>query len=167
MKRYGPLIVVPGALAIGDPGRHHLLLIGELLPSDPYHRQLRALADSDRWRGKVTITGFVEPDRAARLLATSDAAVFPFSDGGGIWNSSLHAAMSQGTFAVVTSREREGYAADQNIYYAAPGAIDDMRAALVQYAGKRAVENPSARNNEWSEIARAHVDLYQSVMNKS
>ena len=26
MKRYGPLIVVPGALAIGDPGRHHLRL---------------------------------------------------------------------------------------------------------------------------------------------
>ncbi|AXL12043.1 hypothetical protein DXT68_07755 [Microbacterium foliorum] len=26
MKRYGPLIVVPGALAVGDPGRHHLRL---------------------------------------------------------------------------------------------------------------------------------------------
>jgi len=26
MKRYGPLIAVPGALAVGDPGRHHLRL---------------------------------------------------------------------------------------------------------------------------------------------
>lgn len=26
MKRYGPLIVVQGALAVGDPGRHHLRL---------------------------------------------------------------------------------------------------------------------------------------------
>lgn len=26
MKRYGPLIVVPDALAVGDPGRHHLRL---------------------------------------------------------------------------------------------------------------------------------------------
>lgn len=26
MKRYGPLIVVPEALAVGDPGRHHLRL---------------------------------------------------------------------------------------------------------------------------------------------
>lgn len=26
MKRYGPLIIVPGALAVGDPGRHHLRL---------------------------------------------------------------------------------------------------------------------------------------------
>ena len=29
MKRYGPLIVVPGALAVGDPGRHHLRLTPE------------------------------------------------------------------------------------------------------------------------------------------
>ncbi|WP_435744602.1 hypothetical protein [Microbacterium sp. PMB16] len=26
MKRYGPLIAVPGALAVGDPGRNHLRL---------------------------------------------------------------------------------------------------------------------------------------------
>lgn len=26
MRRYGPLIVVDGALAVGDPGRHHLRL---------------------------------------------------------------------------------------------------------------------------------------------
>ena len=26
MKRYGPLIAVPGAVAIGDPGRYHLRL---------------------------------------------------------------------------------------------------------------------------------------------
>ena len=29
MKRYGPLIVVPDALAVGDPGRHHLRLTPE------------------------------------------------------------------------------------------------------------------------------------------
>jgi len=29
VKRYGPLIVVPDALAVGDPGRHHLRLTPE------------------------------------------------------------------------------------------------------------------------------------------
>lgn len=29
MKRYGPLIAVPGALAVGDPGRFHLRLTPE------------------------------------------------------------------------------------------------------------------------------------------
>lgn len=149
---------------IADPEKHHLLLIGELLESDPYHQHLRALAESDRWRGKVTITGFVDPDRAARLLAVSDAAVFPFSGGGGVWNSSLHAAMSQGTFAVITSRERRGYTADQNIYYAAPGAIDEMRAAVAQYAGIRPTGRSSAVDDTWAEIARAHAEFYGSVV---
>jgi glycosyltransferase involved in cell wall biosynthesis len=148
---------------IADPEKHHLLLIGGLLESDPYHQQLRELAGSDRWRGKATITGFVEPDRAARLLAVSDAAVFPFNDGGGVWNSSLHAATLQGTFAIVTSRERQGYAADQNIYYVAPGAIDDMRAALTRYAGTRTAGESFAAGNDWPEIARAHAELYRSV----
>lgn len=149
---------------IADPEKHHLLLIGELLESDPYHRQLRELAGSGGWRGKVTITGFVEPERAARLLAVSDAAVFPFKEGGGMWNSSLHAATSQGTFAIVTSSERHGYAADRNIHYAAPGAIDDMRAALTRHAGTRAAGESLAAGNDWAEIARAHAELYKSVM---
>ncbi|WP_091232976.1 hypothetical protein [Microbacterium sp. 3J1] len=31
MKRYGPLIAVPGALAVGDPGRSHLRLTPDAL----------------------------------------------------------------------------------------------------------------------------------------
>jgi len=150
---------------IADPEKHHLLLIGELLESDTYQQHLRELAGSDRWRGKVTITGFVEPERAARLLAVSDAAVFPFIDGGGVWNSSLHAAMSQGTFAIVTSRERQGYTAEQNIFYAAPGAVEEMRVALTRYAGNRSAGKLPAVDNAWAEIAHAHAELYRSVMN--
>lgn len=151
---------------VADPDQHHLLLIGELLPSDAYHDRLRALAESERWRGKVTITGFVEPERAARLLAVADAAVFPFVNGGGVWNSSLHAAMSQGTFVVVTSRERRGYAADQNIFYAAPGAVDELRAALARYAGNRAAATTLRPDDPWIEIARAHVELYRFLMSR-
>lgn len=149
---------------IADPEKHHLLLIGELSQSDTYHRQLRALADSARWRGKVTITGFVDPQRAARLLAVADAAVFPFVKGGGVWNSSLHAAIFQGTFVVVTSPERRGYEAGQNIYYAAPGAIDEMQAALARYAGRRLPQRVSEPSSKWSGIARAHAELYRSLI---
>jgi glycosyltransferase involved in cell wall biosynthesis len=151
---------------VADPEKHHLLLIGELLESDPYHRRLRELAGSDRWRGKVTIAGFAEPERVARLLAASDAAVFPFRGGGGMWNSSLHAATSQGTFTIVTSSERHGYAADQNVYYAAAGAIDDMRAALTRHAGTRTAGESIAADSDWADIARAHAELYRSVVGK-
>lgn len=151
---------------IADPERDHLLLIGELSPSDAYHRQLRALADSDRWRGKSTVTGFVEPGEAARWLAASDAAIFPFSGGGGTWNSSLHAATSQGTFAIVTSNDRNGYAPEQNIYYAAPGAIEEMRAALADYAGRRSPSGSTRLDQAWAEIAGAHSELYRAALSR-
>ncbi len=147
---------------IADPEKHHLLLIGELLESNPYHQQLRELAGSDRWRGKVTITGFVDPDRAARLLAVSDAAVFPFSGGGGVWNSSLHAATLQGTFVITTSTERNGCDAGQNIYYARPGAIEEMRAALGHHAGARVPARES--QDGWADIARRHAEIYEALV---
>jgi glycosyltransferase involved in cell wall biosynthesis len=146
---------------VADPGKHHLLLICELSPDDAYHARLLKLVNSSEWKDHVTITGFVDSGHAAKLLAAADAAVFPFTGGGGTWNSSLHAAMLQGTFAIVTSLERRGYAGDENVYYAAPGAVNDMRTALDQYAGNR---NTPSLSDQWAEIARAHVELYQSVI---
>lgn len=148
---------------IADPARHHLLLISDLSPKDAYHAQLLELAGSDAWRGRVTITGFVNPTEASRLLAAADAAVFPYRVGGGIWNSSLHAATSQGTFALTTSRERGGYDAEANIYYARPDAVDEMRQALLNYGGKRR-QRPDPAADPWTEIAGAHKELYESVL---
>lgn len=148
---------------IADPERHHLALVGALTEDDAYHAQLRSLADSDRWRGKVTITGFVDPTRAARLLAASDAAVFPFTKGGGSWNSSLHAASIQGTFVITTSHDRRGYAPAENIFYAKPGDVEEMRAALLRHAGTRGPLGDSSAGDPWEEIARAHAELYRSV----
>jgi glycosyltransferase involved in cell wall biosynthesis len=149
---------------IADPSRHHLLLIGELSPDDAYHAQLLKAADSDAWRGRVTITGFVEPAQAGRLLAAADAVVFPYRVGGGTWNSSLHAATGQGTFALTTSRERNGYDAEANIYYALPEAVDEMRQALVDHGGARRRHGPAA--DPWIEIAKAHKELYASLVSK-
>ena len=148
---------------IADPSIHHLLLIGDLSPEDSYHAHLRKLAESDRWKGRVTITGFTDATEVGRLLAASDAAVFPFRAGGGIWNSSVHAAASQGTFVLTTSRERSGYDAAANIYYARPEAVDEMRQALLDCAGMRR-HNDDLAADSWSEIAAAHKELYASVV---
>jgi glycosyltransferase involved in cell wall biosynthesis len=152
---------------IADPQRHHLLLIGDLSPTDPYHAQVLALAEGPEWKGRVTITGFVDPECAARLLAASDAAVFPFVDGGGIWNSSLHAASDQGTFVLTTSGERRGYDAEANVYHAAPDDIDDMRKGLLSYLGSRRPPAIAAAEAEWTRIAQAHVALYRTVAGKA
>jgi glycosyltransferase involved in cell wall biosynthesis len=144
---------------IADPARHHLLIIGELRDDDPYHARLRSLASAPRWQGKVTLRGFTTPAEGARLLAASDAAVFPYRGGGGIWNSSLHAALSQGTFSIATSAESSGYDSEANIYYAKPDDVPEMRRALLAHQGVRV----PARSGQWGRIARRHEELYSSL----
>lgn len=147
---------------IANPAQHHLLLIGELSARDPYHARLLQLAAAPEWKDKITITGFVEAEEAARLLALADAVVFPYVGGGGVWNSALHAAASQGTFVVATSTEKNGYDPAANIYFSRPQAIDEMKQALADYAG---VRNPRPTNAEesWRALAAAHETLYRSL----
>jgi glycosyltransferase involved in cell wall biosynthesis len=152
---------------IADPQQHHLLLIGPLSRTDPYHARVLELAEGAKWKGRVTITGYVDAGRAARLLAASDAAVFPFVEGGGIWNSSLHAATDQGTFVLTTSSERRGYDAKANVYHAAPDDIDDMRTGLLAHLGSRRPPAIAAAEAEWTRIAQAHVALYRTVAGKA
>jgi glycosyltransferase involved in cell wall biosynthesis len=146
---------------VADPARDHLLLIGELRESDPYHAELLAKARSTPWQGHVTVNGFATSENAARYLAAADAVLFPFKDGGGVWNSSVHAAMAQGTFTLVASRLESGYAADENAYYARPGDIAEMKAALDKYAGTRKAPESG---DEWQAVAAQHVEIYRTVV---
>jgi glycosyltransferase involved in cell wall biosynthesis len=148
---------------VADPARDHLLLIGELRDADPYHAELLARARSTPWRGHVTVNGFATPESAARYLAVADAVLFPFQDGGGVWNSSVHAAMAQGTFTVVASRLKSGYASEENVYYARPGDIAEMKMALEKYAGTR---KPPETGDEWQAVAARHVEIYRAVATK-
>lgn len=148
---------------VADPTRHHLVLIGALDPADPYHKSILNLVRSSPWLSHVTVTGFLPPIEAARLLAAADAAVFPFRHGGGIWNSSVHGAMDQGTFVVTTSVERRGYDPAHNVYYAVPGNVEDMRRGLSEYMGRRNHDMPGSTQAKWDAIAEAHVRLYQTT----
>lgn len=151
---------------IADAQRHHLLLIGEFDCGDAYHQELRGLAESAEWRGRVTITGFVDSARAGRLLAAAEAIVFPYREGGGEWNSSLHAAMSQDTFVLLSSRDKRGYDAGENVYYARPGDIDEMRSALAAHLGTRRPRQDPGKD-PWREIALGHRDVYASIVGRS
>jgi glycosyltransferase involved in cell wall biosynthesis len=147
---------------IADPGRDHIVLACDLEDSDPYQRTVRKVADSPPWRGKVTVTGFLPAEELAQLLAAADAVVFPFRTGGGIWNSSIHAAIGQGSFVLTTSTETHGYLREQNTYYALPENTEEMREALSKHIGCR---NEPARNaSDWSENAQAHIELYLAIL---
>ena len=160
-----PLKGIDQLFTICDPVVHHLLLVGTLTDTDLYHVKILQLAKSKPWAGSVTITGHLKEQEVAMALAAADAVVLPFVNGGGMWNTTLKAALAQGVFVVTTSSEESGYAPDLNLYFAKPGDVSEMRAALSEYCGRR-LGTPRAEFSDWSVIARSHLDLYQAVLGR-
>lgn len=150
--------------AMLDPQRHHLVLIGDVKQHDPYQRKLLRRIEEPPFAGSVTLTGFLPPREAARLLAAADAVVLPFRDGGGSWNTSLKGAALQGTFVLTTSVTRRGYDCAANVYYAKPGDVPEMKLALEKYLGRRSAgEHPPAAGPPWETVAREHLEVYRRV----
>lgn len=144
---------------IADPDRHHLLLICELDPTNDYHHRLLKLAGSERWGGRVTVTGFLPPERVGLLLAASDAIVFPFVTGTGSWNTSVRAALDSGSFVLGTSADAcaPGYDPEQNLSLVPCGDNRALRFALRAGIGTRRDPNT---DSGWAAIARTHRDFY-------
>lgn len=149
---------------IADPSQHHIVLICDLNPSDEYHKTIKKSINKEPWIGKVTVTGFLPSDEVGRLLAAADAVVLPFRDGAGTWNTSVQAAVTQGTFVLTTSRERHGYDASQNIFYGYPDDIRDLRRGLQTFLSTRNPQSGADPISEWKAIAGAHRSLYDSVV---
>ena len=148
---------------IAHPERHHLVIVGgKLNRAEDYHRQVAALATSGAWQGSCSLAGFLPDEEAAAVLACSDAVVLPFLEGGGTWNTSLQAARLQGTFAVTTSRTERGLDPRRNVYFARPGDIEEMRAALGRHLGRRS-EGSANDLPTWPGIAAQHKTLYESL----
>ena len=146
-----------------DPQRHHLVLICDLHADDPYHQQLLTLLASAAWTGSVTVTGFLPEEEVGIILASTDAVVLPFRHGGGIWNSSLHGAANQGTFVLTTSTDRYGYVEAENVYYARPDDIPDMRRAVLDHASRRRRADHNYRFATWAKIAEEHMRVYRDL----
>lgn len=149
---------------IADPALHHLVIVGSLDPANPYHQQILEESRQPRWIKRVTVTGFLSASEAARVLAAADAVVLPFRSGGGPWNTSLQAAVIQGTFVLTTSVERQGYSATENVYYAQPHNLVEMQQALQRYAGRRSPPNGTGPFVDWGSIAEQHAQLYRQAV---
>lgn len=148
---------------IADSRLDQIVIAGEMDEDHEYSQQVLRHAAAEPWKGKVTITGFIPEKDAAALLTVADAVVLPFRQGGGEWNTSIHGAVLQGTFVVTTSLTKEGYDTNKNIYYAKVDAVDDMKAALDVYAGKRRPYSEELDRDEWKQVAKEHVSLYASM----
>ena len=146
---------------IADPGRHCLVIVGgKLDEAAAYFEEVCARAQQADWRGSCSVTGFVPAAEAAEIMACADAVVLPFEAGGGSWNTSLHGARLQGTFVLTTSRDLRGYDARENVYYARPGDVEEMRAALAAHLGTR---SEPAGLPTWEQVAAGHLEVYRGV----
>lgn len=152
---------------IAEPSEHRLVLICDLDASDPYHKKILGLASSPPWSGRVQITGFLPKEDVGRLLAAADAVVFPFQKGGGEWNTSLSAAVTQGTFVLTTSIRRHGYWQEENVYYSSPGNIEESKTALREFAGRKRTKEATIHHENWETIAKAHMDFYERILHRA
>jgi glycosyltransferase involved in cell wall biosynthesis len=150
---------------IADPRRDRLILVCDLLESDAYQREILALCDSEAWRGKVTVTGFLPAQEVSDILSASDAVVLPFTDGGGDWNSTIMAVRAQGTLVITTSFKRGGYEEASNTFYSKPEDLEAMANAITLYGGRKS-DLFDTVTDAWSEIAELHVKIYERILNK-
>lgn len=151
---------------IADPHRDRIVLICDLTETNPYHREILSLCESPNWRGKVTVTGFIPSDNVADILAVSDAVVLPFPEGGGSWNSSISAALEQGTLVITTSDSEDDYDPVSNIFYCKPGDVESMARALVTYGGRK-TKGLNSEGVGWARIADEHLQVYGEILTRS
>jgi glycosyltransferase involved in cell wall biosynthesis len=149
---------------MADPSLHHLVLMCELNRKDEYHNTLFDRLNREPWIGNVTVTGFLPSEDVARILGSADAVVLPFREGGGIWNTSIHAAVAQGSFVLTTAKDRHGYDLSKNIYYAACNDVEDMKYALQRYLGRRRFDIAADPTVDWDVIADAHRSFYLELL---
>ena len=150
---------------IADPNRHYLILACDLDRKDPYQNSILERMQRPDWEHHATTTGYLSTNDLARTLASVDAVILPFRGGGGVWNTSIHGVIAQGTFLLTTSRECHGYDSVRNLYFATPDDVDDMRQALETFAGHR--QPPPSPETCWKDIAEEHIRLYRKISHTS
>ncbi|MCS5642139.1 MAG: glycosyltransferase [Dehalococcoidia bacterium] len=152
---------------IADPALDQIVITGKIVDEGgDYHKEIMRRALAGPWLGKVTITGFLPTADVSALLAVTDAVVLPFRDGGGEWNTSIHAAVLQGTFVITTSVMEKVYDVKRNVYYAGVDNVQEMKSALGDYAGRRRAYDHDVDRDEWGQIAAEHHSSNESLLSQ-
>jgi hypothetical protein len=149
---------------ISNPATDRIVIAGEMNVVPHYCAEIMKRIASPPWSGKVTVAGFLPSGDMAELLASADAVVFPYRNGGGEWNTSLHGAVLNRAFVLHTSLHPGGYDPKRNTYSARIDDIEEMRGALNRYAGSRRGDDPALDCADWQSIAAAHETVYKALV---
>lgn len=140
-----------------------LMIIAELSDANPYHEGLRARIVQSNLGDFVNVTGYLDRVTVANTIAMSDACIIPFTEGVHQKSGSFLAAVNQGVFTITTSWEKKGFVEKENVYYAKPGDVEEMVAAVQRYAGRKVAANFVARPT-WAAVAQEHVELFAALL---
>ncbi|MCX5699154.1 MAG: glycosyltransferase [Candidatus Omnitrophica bacterium] len=146
---------------IADPALDQIIVAGQIDENSSYSQKIKRIASSKSWLNKLTITGFLPAIEVAKLLTAADAVILPFRTGAGEWNTSIHGAVLSGAFVITTSLTKSGYDKKRNVYFAKVDDVQEMRSALVAYAGTRREYDVDIDVDEWRKIADEHCLLYK------
>lgn len=149
-----------------DPALDQIVIAGEIVEGSCYRKKILELASAEPWTEKVTITGFLLPAAVAALLSIADAVVLPYRVGGGEWNTSIHAAILQGSFVITTSLNPNGYDEKHNVFYAKIDDVQNMRSALNTFSGRKRKYDADIDRDEWQQIADKHRSLYEALLSE-
>ena len=161
-KGFENVLEVLGIL-LGRGARVQLLVLAELSDRDPYQQVVLRRIENECLGKYIRILGYTDPATVANCLAMSDACLLPFVEGATPKNSTLQAAMSQGILTVTTSRRDQGYVEELNVFYAAPGDVEAMAAAVQRFGRCRSRPAVSALPT-WSTVAAKHLKLYEQLV---
>lgn len=147
---------------IADPAEHTVLMSFHHDPNDPYHAEITERSRSATWAGNAHLLGFLPNEDLANLIALADAVVLPFTEGGGVWNTSALAVQNQGTFLMTTSQKKQGYVSEENTFYVAPGDLKSLREGLCTYMGRKS-NGEGYGQAIWTRQVDDHISLYRKL----
>jgi glycosyltransferase involved in cell wall biosynthesis len=145
-------------LDVIDPATDQLVLVGAS-PDLNFNKQLQEKIQDKKLLGNVTMTGVLAAEQAADVLACADAVVLPFLSGAGSWNTTVHAAMAQGTVVITTTLDTVfEHQPEKNLFFTKVQDAGAIRQLLAQHAGKKV--RPISPQKEWDSIAQEHLKVY-------
>ncbi|MFD5214762.1 hypothetical protein [Microbacterium sp. NPDC058345] len=110
MKRYGPLTAVPEALAVGDPGRHHLRLTidGVIVREGAEHRGIHPWERIERIRLDVPTTRFRLPGALGTMILGALTATLLTDPGIDPDDGTIDIRLAEGSQTLPLSRHHVG-----------------------------------------------------------
>lgn len=146
-----------------DFSKFHLFISGEIDPQNKYVLELLQTIESLKLSEFVTFCGYLNDIEILTFIDFADALVFPFQEGVGNFNTSYLAALQSNTLVIATDLEKTFYDEQGHCMYLQSNSLTAINSIESSFFQKR---RRSKNSNNWHEVARKHLELYNEILRK-